>query len=58
MRMSPLKRKIIREYRKMLKEYENGKTYNYDYILDMINLLDVYEYLKHPEYIEAQYLRL
>ena len=56
--MSPLKRKIIREYRKMLKEYENGKTYNYDYILDMINLLDVYEYLKHPKYIEAQYLRL
>ena len=56
--MSPLKRKIIREYKKMLKAYFNGYPYNYDYILDMINLLDVYEYLDRPQYIEAKYLSL
>jgi hypothetical protein len=56
--MSPLKRKIIHEYKKMLKAYFSGYTYNYDYILDMINLLDIKEYLDRPEYIIAKYLSL
>lgn len=56
--MLPIKRKIIEEYRKMLKEYEKGKTYKYDYILDMINFLDVREYLDNPLYIEAKFLSI
>ena len=56
--MSPLKKKIVREYKKMLKAYFNGYTYDYNYILDMICLLDVYEHLDRPEYIEAKYLSL
>ena len=56
--MLPIKKKIIDEYRKMLKEYEKGKTYNYNYILDMINFLDIYEYLDNPLYIEAKFLSI
>lgn len=56
--MSSLKHKIISEYRKMLKQLEAGKEYDYDYILDMINLLDTWNYLSQPEYIEAKYMRL
>ena len=56
--MLPLKKKIIEEYRRMLREYEKGKTYDYDYILDMINFLQVRKYLDNPHYIEVKFLSI
>ena len=56
--MSPLKKKIIIEYNKLVKGLNVGKQYNYDHIIDMINLLYTYNNLNRPEFIESHFINL
>lgn len=54
--MSPLKRKIVEEYHKLLNQLFVGKTYNYDYILDMITFTEIGSLTKNPELIQNHLL--
>jgi hypothetical protein len=54
--MSPLKRKIIAEYNKMLAALFVGKSYDYDYILDMITFIEMGSATNNPELIQNYYL--
>lgn len=54
--MRPLKRKIIEEYNKLVDSLSVGKTYNYDYILDMITFIEVGSKTDNPELILNHFL--
>lgn len=47
--MHSLKEKVIYDYKKMLKSLFIGKSYNYDKILDMINFIEVNEYIDNSK---------
>ena len=54
--MSPLKLKIIEEYNKMVNALFVGKSFDYDYILDMITFLEIGSATNNPELIQNYYL--
>ena len=56
LRMSALKRKIIEEYNKYVEALFVGKSFNYDYIIDMITFSEMGSLTSNPELIQNYYL--
>ena len=54
--MQPLKRKIIEEYNKLIQSLFVGKSFDYDYILDMITFIEMGSATNNPELIQNYYL--
>ena len=54
--MSALKRKIIEEYNKFIEALFVGKSFNYDYIIDMITFNEMGSLTSNPELIQNYYL--
>lgn len=52
-----IEKKIIEEYNKFTKGLHVGKTSDYNHILDMINLLELRDYIKYPENLSRRFLR-
>lgn len=54
--MLEIKKKIISEYYKLVKNLNVGKQYDYNHILDMINFIDVEENTNNPELIKNYFI--
>ena len=54
--MQPLKRKIIEEYNKLIQSLFVGKSFDYDYILDMITFIEIGSATNNPELTQNYYL--
>ena len=56
--MSPMKAKVVAEYQKMIHSLQLGYSYKYDYILDMINFIEVGSHTSNPPLIQEYFLNL